>query len=110
MREHRGLLSLEDACDKPGRWRRHYNEERPHSAIGNTPPIMLANPTGDTSPPVPGKAKNSRPEQSKVGLRCNNRQTIIPAGRKLGARQVHKSSTNPRRTALIEKPCRTGPV
>tara|TARA_Y100001956_G_scaffold6689_1_gene5856 strand:+ start:4770 stop:5033 length:264 start_codon:yes stop_codon:yes gene_type:complete len=33
------------------RWRRYYNEERPHSAIGNIPPAMLANSHGDTSPP-----------------------------------------------------------
>ena len=61
------FLSLEDACEKLDRWRRHYNEERPHSAIGNIPPIMLANPTGATSPPDPGQAENSRPERSKVG-------------------------------------------
>ncbi|WP_416365316.1 IS3 family transposase [Sphingobium sp. JS3065] len=61
------FLSLEDACEKLDRWRRHYNEERPHSAIGNIPPIMLANPTGDTSPPDPDQAENSRPERSKVG-------------------------------------------
>lgn len=30
------FLSLEDACEKLDRWRRHYNEE-PHSAIGNVP-------------------------------------------------------------------------
>jgi putative transposase len=61
------FLSLEDACEKLDRWRRHYNEERPHSAIGNIPPIMLANPTGATSPPAPGQAENSKPVQSKVG-------------------------------------------
>lgn len=61
------FLSLEDAWEKLDRWRRHYNAERPHSAIGNIPPIMLANPTGATSPPDPGKAENSRPEWSKVG-------------------------------------------
>ena len=61
------FLSLEDACEKLDRWRRHYNEERPHSAIGNIPPIMLANPAGATSPPDPGQAKNSRPKRSKVG-------------------------------------------
>jgi putative transposase len=32
------FMSLEDACEKLEAWRRHYNEERPHSAIGNTPP------------------------------------------------------------------------
>jgi putative transposase len=61
------FLSLEDACEKLDRWRRHYNEERPHSAIGNIPPIMPANPTGATSPPGPDQADNSRPERSKVG-------------------------------------------
>lgn len=61
------FLSLEDACEKLDRWRRHYNEERPQSAIGNIPPIMLANPTGATSPPDPDKAEISRPERSKVG-------------------------------------------
>ena len=60
------FLSLEDACEKLDRWRRHYNEERPHSAIGNIPPIMLVNPTGNTSPPVLGQAENSSPERSKV--------------------------------------------
>ena len=48
-------------------WRRHYNEERPHSAIGNIPPIMLANSAGETSPPEPSKAENSRPTWSEVG-------------------------------------------
>ncbi|WP_429771131.1 IS3 family transposase [Aurantiacibacter flavus] len=61
------FLSLQDACEKLEAWRRHYNEERPHSAIGNIPPIMLANSAGVTSPPDLGKAENSRPERSKVG-------------------------------------------
>lgn len=62
-----GFLSLEDACEKLEAWRRHYNEERPHSAIGNIPPIMLANSAGATSPPDLSKAENSRPGWSKVG-------------------------------------------
>ena len=45
------FLSLADACKKMERWRRFYNEERPHSAIGNIPPISLANSVGETSPP-----------------------------------------------------------
>jgi hypothetical protein len=52
---------------KPEAWRRHYSEERPHSMIGNIPPIMLANSAGETSPPDLSKAENSRPERSKVG-------------------------------------------
>jgi putative transposase len=63
----RWLLSLQDACEKLEAWRRHYNEERPHSAVGNIPPIILANSAGATSPPDLSKAENSRPERSKVG-------------------------------------------
>jgi len=54
------FLSLQDACEKLEAWRRHYNEERPHSAIGNIPPIMLANSAGETSSPDLSKAENSR--------------------------------------------------
>ena len=46
------FLSIQDACEKLETWRRHYNEERPHSAIGNIPPITLAKSVGDTSPPI----------------------------------------------------------
>jgi len=57
------FLSREDACEKLKAWRRHYKEERPHSVIGNIPPIMLASSAGETSPPELGKAENSRPER-----------------------------------------------
>ena len=33
------FLSLDDARQKMEEWRRDYNEVRPHSAIGNRPPI-----------------------------------------------------------------------
>jgi len=65
MRNTHQFLSPEDPCDKLGRWRRHYNQERPHIASGSTP-FLLANPTGDTSHPDPGMAENIRPERSKV--------------------------------------------
>jgi len=45
------FMSREDACEKLEAWRRYYNEERPHSAIGNMPPITLVNSDGETSPP-----------------------------------------------------------
>ena len=45
------FLSMQDTCEKLEKWRRHYNEERPHSAIGNIPPIMLVNSDGNTSLP-----------------------------------------------------------
>ena len=61
------FVNLQDACEKLEAWRRHDNEERPHSAIGNIPTIMLANSAGETSPPVLGKTENSRPKWSDVG-------------------------------------------
>ena len=35
------FLSLADAAQKLETWRRDYNEERPHSAIGNNVPAAL---------------------------------------------------------------------
>ncbi|WP_404655230.1 integrase core domain-containing protein [Bradyrhizobium sp. USDA 336] len=43
-------LSLADAQEKMETWRRYYNEERPHGAIGNRPPILLQNHVGASSP------------------------------------------------------------
>ena len=45
------FMTREDAREKMEEWRKYYNEERPHSAIGNIPPIMLVNSDGETSPP-----------------------------------------------------------
>ena len=44
------FLTLADATEKLEAWRRYYNEERPHGAIGNKVPIMLTKSAGDTSP------------------------------------------------------------
>lgn len=41
------FLSLADAAEKREGWRRCYNEERPHGAIGYKVPIALMNPDGD---------------------------------------------------------------
>lgn len=35
------FMSLDDPQEKCEAWRRDYNEVRPHSAIGNKPPIAL---------------------------------------------------------------------
>jgi len=43
------FMSLDDARRKCEAWRRDYNEERPHSAIGNKAPISLLN--GSSAPP-----------------------------------------------------------
>jgi putative transposase len=45
------FLSLADAQKKMEDWRRYYNEERPHGAIGQKPPITLLNHDGAASPP-----------------------------------------------------------
>ena len=44
------FLTLADAAEKLEAWRRYYNEERPHGAIGNKVPIMLMKSGGVTSP------------------------------------------------------------
>jgi putative transposase len=36
------FLSLNDACEKVESWRRHYNGDRPHSALGNLAPREFA--------------------------------------------------------------------
>jgi putative transposase len=53
------FMSLDDARSKMEEWRRYYNEERPHSGIGQIAPILLHN-TGAASSPSPAKeAENS---------------------------------------------------
>lgn len=45
------FMNLDDAKRKMEDWRRDYNEVRPHSAIGNIPPIALINSSPATLPP-----------------------------------------------------------
>ena len=45
------FMSLEDARQKMEAWRRYYNEERPHDAIGQKAPITLLAHDGTSSPP-----------------------------------------------------------
>jgi putative transposase len=49
------FMSLDDAVRKCEAWRRDYNEVRPHSAIGNKPPISLVNRTAAHGPPWPAR-------------------------------------------------------
>ncbi|OSQ46041.1 transposase [Thalassospira alkalitolerans] len=46
------FMSLADSREKLENWRRHYNEDRPHSAIGYKVPILLHYP-GDVTNPSP---------------------------------------------------------
>ena len=50
------FMSLDDAVRKCESWRRDYNEERPHSAIGNKVPISLVNRSGTHGQPWPAEA------------------------------------------------------
>ncbi len=45
------FMSRDDARSKCETWRRDYNEERPHSAIGDKCPIELMNGVGPYGPP-----------------------------------------------------------
>jgi len=45
------FMSLDDAVRKCEAWRRDYNEVRPHSAIGNKPPIPLLSASVVHGPP-----------------------------------------------------------
>ncbi len=45
------FMSLEDARQKMEAWRRYYDEERPHGAIGQKAPITLLGDDGLPSPP-----------------------------------------------------------
>jgi putative transposase len=51
LNEH-WFLTLADAREKLEDWRKYYNEDRPHGAIGNKPPICLMTPAGASSPPA----------------------------------------------------------
>ena len=44
-------------------WRRYYNEDRPHSGIGQIPPILLHNLSGASGPPLGMEAENSKFER-----------------------------------------------
>jgi putative transposase len=46
------FLSLDDARSKCEAYRREYNEERPHSAIGNKTPVEFMKAIGQPSQPV----------------------------------------------------------
>ena len=43
------FMSLDDARQKAEAWRRHYNEDRPHSALGNLAPREFAASSGQAS-------------------------------------------------------------
>ncbi len=74
------FLGLEDAREKLEAWRRDYNELRPHSVIGNTPPAELHDATGASSPPdQAGRKLCARMVQSWVAPQHLNSVFTEPA-------------------------------
>ena len=58
-RDHRSVQQQDKAEYLNAYWRRYYNEDRPHSGIGQIPPILLHNPGGASGPSPPFEAENS---------------------------------------------------
>jgi Integrase core domain len=54
------FMSLDDARSKMEEWRKYYNEDRPHSGIGQIPPILLHNSDGASSPSLANEAEKLR--------------------------------------------------
>jgi len=52
-------MSLDDARAKLESWRRYYNEDRPHSGIGQKTPILLHTAGGAAGPPQAKETENS---------------------------------------------------
>jgi putative transposase len=63
------FLTLADAAEKSEAWRRYYNEEQPHGAIGTKVPILPRKSGGVTSPSPSARPENSAFGQSNVGDR-----------------------------------------
>lgn len=62
---------LDVARQKMEGWCRDYNEVRPHSAIGNKPPILLMNGSGASGPPRVSRRGNSPALRSKIREHLN---------------------------------------
>lgn len=82
------FLNLADAAQKLGTWRRDYNEQRPHSAIGNDVPAALMISARTASPCVSDQRWNTSALLRHVGS-----QSINPQGSPLdrGTRRAQVS-------------------
>jgi len=86
------FLTLADAREKMEDWRRHYNEDRPHSAIGYNVPNALHNPGGDPSPSPWKKPENSNLRRSKLRSQCNQPKDSSPYWMRIGSQISCKTS------------------
>ncbi len=90
------FMSLADAREKLEDWRRHYNEDRPHSAIGYNVPIAMHNPRWRSQPVIVKIAgKFQLPAVQDWGVRAINPRTLRKPAGESGA-QVKAISPGPR--------------
>ena len=61
------FMTLDDAARKCEVWSRDYNEVRPHSAIGNKPPIELMDRSVADGPHRPRNDRKRPPGWSSIG-------------------------------------------
>ena len=74
------FLTLADAREKLEDWRRYYNEERPHGAIGNKSPITLQNSGGAPARHREQSRKTPASGDPRIGLRAPNPRTPRKSG------------------------------
>ena len=51
------FMTLADARKKLENWRRYYNEDRPHGAIGNVPPVAVPKKARGVTSPLPAEGR-----------------------------------------------------
>jgi integrase-like protein len=71
------VLREHEAGAKTG-WRKYYNEERPHGAIGQKTPISLLNHAGAAR--LREEPEKSTLRRSKVRPHCTSAETLMAAG------------------------------
>ena len=73
------FMSLADAQEKLEDWRKYYNEERPHGAIGQMTDYA-AESRWRSQPAIAKDPKNSIRRRSKVRPHCTLAEALIAAG------------------------------
>ena len=86
------FLTLADARAKLEDWRRYYNEERPHGAIGQRPPITLHQSRWRSQPAIVTKPENSNLRRSKEWSQRKRPETLASGDPRMGAAQRPKGS------------------
>jgi putative transposase len=82
------FLSLADAQKKLEDWRKYYNEERPHGAIGQKTADYVAEARWRSQSAIVTVLENSTRRRSKVRPQCKPEQTLLMNEGKLGSRST----------------------